>query len=314
MEYLSVFQTSKLMGVCRATINNYCVSGKLKCIKMNRKIFIRRKDIDELFTSAPKYEVTPRASNPEKATKQSNDPNLSMNAVRTEFITAKEAALRFGVEVSSIHSRCRRHSVPWIIFKGTRIYSAPFLDELYKTEEVDSSITEWYSADEIVEKYQMSRTSVYSTVSDHNVPKKKNGVITLYSKTHVDKVLKAREGDTSITSAYTAEDAYDKYGIDPKYVRNFVYRNKIPRRKIDKKTHYSQPHFDEAILRENSPFIYLLIDDAAKEFDKTPKQIYYLIDKYEIPTMNDGTLLRAQKVALNNIINPKNLYDKWQQK
>ncbi len=48
-EFLSVLEVSHLLGVCRATINNYCANGLLKCIKMNRKIFIRRKDIDTLY-------------------------------------------------------------------------------------------------------------------------------------------------------------------------------------------------------------------------------------------------------------------------
>ena len=278
---------------------------------MNRKIFIRRRDIDELFTSATKYEVTPRVVNGEATPKRNSDSNLSMAVMNTEFISAKEAAIRFGVTVSGIHTRCRSNNVPWIIFQGTRIYSAPILEELYKTDEVDDSIVEWYNVDDIIEKYSMSKSAIYSMVSEHKVPKKKNGTTTLYSKTHIDELIKAREGDTSITSAYTAEDAYQKYGIDAKYVRNFVYRNKIPRKKVSGKTYYSQPHFDEAIIKENSPFIYLLIDEAVNEFGKTPKQLYYLIDKHEIPTINEGALMRVQKVALDKIINPKNLYNEY---
>ena len=40
-QFLSVAEAAVLLGVCRATINNYCVQGKLNCLKMNRQIFIR---------------------------------------------------------------------------------------------------------------------------------------------------------------------------------------------------------------------------------------------------------------------------------
>ncbi len=32
-------EAATLLGVGKTTIYNYCTSGKLKCIKMNRKIF-----------------------------------------------------------------------------------------------------------------------------------------------------------------------------------------------------------------------------------------------------------------------------------
>lgn len=59
-DFLSVAQLACLIGTGRTIAYNYCVSGKLKCIKMNRKIFVRRKDLEELFNTAPLYEVTPR--------------------------------------------------------------------------------------------------------------------------------------------------------------------------------------------------------------------------------------------------------------
>ncbi|MFI3332122.1 MAG: helix-turn-helix domain-containing protein [Rikenellaceae bacterium] len=309
-EYLNVLEAAILLGVCRATVNNYCTSGKLKCVKMNRKIFIRRSDIDEIFNSAPKYAVTPRVTDPNRQPRDVKERgnNLSNEVMNTEFLSAKEAAVRFGVTVGAIHSRCRAQKVPWILFQGTRIYSATFLEALYKEEMVDESITEWYSTEEIMEVHSMTKSAVYSMVSEHKVPKKKNGAITLYSKSHVDKLIEARRGDTSIGSTYSTQDLFERYGLQPNYVRNFVYTNKIPRRKEEGKTLYSQSHFDEAIKRQNPPTVYLLIEAAAELFNQTAKHIYYLIEKHDIPTIKIDTRIRVQKVALDKIFNPKKLY------
>ncbi|MFR9578578.1 MAG: helix-turn-helix domain-containing protein [Rikenellaceae bacterium] len=309
-EYLNIDESSSLLGVERTTIYRYCVSGKLKCVKMNRKIFIRRSDIDEIFNSAPKYEVTPRIADPNRQPKEVNEKgnNLSNEVMNTEFLSAKEAAVRFGVTVGAIHSRCRAQKVPWILFQGTRIYSAAFLEALYKEEMIDESITEWYSTEEIMEVHSMTKSAVYSMVSEHQVPKKKNGAITLYSKSHVDKLIEVRRGDTSIGSTYSTEDIFERYGLQPNYIRNFVYTNKIPRRREGGKTLYSQPHFDEAIERQNPPTVYLLIEDAAEFFNQTAKHIYYLIKKHNIPTIKTDTRIRVQKVALDKIFNPKKLY------
>lgn len=310
-EYLSVEDASQLLGIDRATVYRYCTSGKLKCIKMNRKIFIRRSDIDELFNSAPKYEVTPRIIDPNREPKEVKEKgnNLSNDVRNTEFISAKEASIRFGVTVSAVHHRCRSNDVPWILFQGIRIYSATFLEDLYKEEMIDESITQWYSVDDIIETYNMSKSAIYSMVSEHKVPKKKDGAITLYSKLLVDQLMKVRRGDTSIDSTYTTQELYEKYGLLPKYIRNFVFTNKIPRRKENGKTYYSQPHIDEAINKLNPTCIYLTIEDAAKFFAQTTKHIYYLIEKHDIPTMKDDQLIRVQKTGLDKIFNPKKLYN-----
>ena len=57
-EYLSCDDVADLMGVSSTTVYRYCITGKIKCIKMNRKIFIRKEDIDALFQTDMPYQVT----------------------------------------------------------------------------------------------------------------------------------------------------------------------------------------------------------------------------------------------------------------
>lgn len=38
MVFLNVQQTAELMGISRLTVNRYCASGKIPCVKINRKI------------------------------------------------------------------------------------------------------------------------------------------------------------------------------------------------------------------------------------------------------------------------------------
>lgn len=278
---------------------------------MNRKIFIRRSDIDELFNSAPKYEVTPRSTISSSNTKEVNEKanNLSNAIMNTEFISAKDASIRFGVSANAIHSRCRAQDVPWILFQGTKIYSSTFLENLYKEEMTDNSITEWYSMDDITEIHGMTKSAAYTMAYEYKVPKKKNGATMLYSKIHVDSLVKARRGDTSIESTYSTQEICEKYGLEPNYVRNFVYNNKIPRRKAGTKSFYSKSHIDEAINLQNPPNVYLLIEDAAEYYNQKAKQIYYLIEKHSLPTINIDGRIRVQKSELHKIFNPKKLYN-----
>lgn len=309
-EYLSAEETATLMGVVRSTIFKYCVSGKLKCIRMNRKIFIRRSDIDEMFNSAPKYEVTvkPQSSKPSSEEVEEEVMLPESSEMISDLITAKEASARYGVTKDAIHRRANAQKIPWILSQGVRMYSTKHLEEYYTRVEEHPSDIEWYSVDEIQEKYSMTKAGVYTLVSEHKVSKKNDKGRTLYSKSHIDELLHDRLGDNKIESWYTVEDIYERYGLKPHYIANFVFTNKIPKRRINGKGEYSQQHFDSAIEQRNPPTVYLRIEDAALYFKMSSDQIRYLVGKHCIPKIQDDKYIRIQKTELNKIINPPKLY------
>ncbi len=303
-EYLSLRDTAKLLAIGKSTIHRYCTSGKLKCIKMNRKIFIRRSDIEELFNAAPRYEVTPRNRESSGVVETQMEERQEQTATPiTDYISAREAAELFGVTKDAIHSRARTNKVPSVMFQKSKLYSRSHLEELYKRDQTHDALTQWYSVDEIVEHYKMSRSQVYGFVSDHKVPKKSDGGKTIYSKTHVDELLKSRIGDTSIESWYTVEELYERYGLKPSYIANFVYTNKIPKRRINGRGEYSKADFDRAIKERNPPTVYLKVEDAAKEFRTTTDRIHYLTTKHNLPKIKEERYIRVQKIAIEKIIN-----------
>lgn len=312
-EFLSTNETSILLGVCKATINNYCVSGKIKCINMNRKIFIRRKDLDEIFETASEYQVTPRVIKPkiEYATKPIQQDEIEVPLHQqsiTEFYSAEEAAQIYGVTKGAIRLRAKNNNVPKITCQGHMLYSKIHIDELYKKDGVDPMIQEWYSCEDIMSTYQMTKSSVYSFVSANSIPRKNEHGKTYYSKTHVNELLKARLGDDGISEWYTKDDIYNKYGLLPHYIANFVFSNKIPKKRIGGKGYYSKEHFDKAIAEKDPPTIFLTVEDAATFFSKSKEEIHRLMIKHNIPKLKDSKLIRVQKSELNKIINPPKLY------
>ncbi len=305
-EYLSVRETSNLMGVCRATINNYCKDGKLRCIKINRKIYIRRSDIEALFDNAPPYTVKPRSPTVRSPQKTEEARELPMS----DCITATDAAVLYGVTKSAIHRKANSHNIPWVIYNKTRHYHAGDLAKIYPIEEQFPDLSEWYTVEEIAEQFNMSKTAVYSFVSKYHIPRKKeSGGCIFYSKLHIDERLEKRIGDRSITEWYTSEQINQKYGLGASYISNFVHVNKIPRRRENNKAQYSAKDFDKAIEQRNPPSVYLLIKDAATYFSTTPTQVHNLIRQHQLPTRTKNREMRVQKVALNNIINPKKLHE-----
>ncbi len=309
--FLSALETSELLGVCRATINNYCVSGKLKCIKMNRKIFIRRSDIDELFNAAPNYEVTPRAVKPKpKKTPAATEEliEIDQSIPVTEFIGAKEAALRYGVSKDSVHSIARSHKIPSILYQGVKQYSLAHLDQYYQKADIYAHITEWYTVADIMDKYNVTKSSVYSLVSENKLPRKNDGGRNLYSQSHIDRLMMSKMGDQSITEWCTTEELHERYGLTPKYVAGFVYSNQIPKRRYGGRSQYSTKHIDQALEARNPPTVYLKIEDAAIYFGLSTEKIHNLIKQHDIPKLKEGKYIRVQKLPLTKILTPQKLY------
>lgn len=322
-EYLSIQEVAILLGVERTTIYRYCVQNKLKCIKMNRKVFIRRKDLDGMFEYAPPYQVIPKVTTSQKVKTKHPAKSLRSSASKTEvivateekepiteFYTAEEIAEKYGVTKGAVHNRAASNAIPKITAsRGKHLYSKPHIDKLYENDPIaDNTITEWYLLSDIQSIYGMSQTAVYTFVSDHNLPRKNSKGKMLYSKSHIDDLLKDRLGDTNITEWYTMEDVYDKYGLQPSYIANFVFVNKIPKKRTNGKGHYSKSHFDAAIEARNPPTVFITVEDAAEYFSLSKEEIHRLVIKHNIPKIKDSKLIRIQRSELNKIINPPKLY------
>lgn len=307
-QFLSVVETAQLLGVCRATINNYCIQGKLKCIKMNRKIFIRRSDIDLLFESAPSYQVTPRKTKPKEIVKLSTEPLSEPQECITEFYTADELAKRFNYSKSAIHKMAATRQIPKTIQGGVYLYSKPHFDELLADKEVNPSITEWYTVEEIASLYTMTKTAVYSFVSMNSITKRNQGGKMLYAKSEVDALLYTRLGDNSITEWYTREEIKEAYGFEPGYTANFVFKNKIPKKRIGNRSYYSKEHFDRAVAERKPSTEYITVERAMEIYGVSRDALYACVKRHNIPKSKEGQSLKLQKSALEALFNPTMLY------
>lgn len=185
-EYLSVLDTAQLLGISRATVNRYCVSGKIPCMKVNRKIFIRRKDIERCFDDAAPYEVTP----------------IVRESV-TEFYTIEEIEDKFSVSQSLIFKIVKERKIPKTKHNKKAYYSKKHVDRYFEQKSNEITISEWYSVEEMMGKFDMTKTAVYSFVSENQIPRKQEGGKAYYSQQHTDTLLSHRIPDSSITTNTT---------------------------------------------------------------------------------------------------------------
>ena len=92
-EYLSCNDVADPMGISSTTVYRYRITGKIKCITINRKIFIRKEDIDATFrdfTTKSSLFLAIRRSNMTIRRK-----NRSMHADRSKISLSLRQARRY---------------------------------------------------------------------------------------------------------------------------------------------------------------------------------------------------------------------------
>ena len=186
-------------------------SGALTGVQFKGKTLIRRKDIDKLFDEPKPYQKRLR-----------KEP-----APITEFYTNDELREKFGVSLSWIFKVGKNENIPKVMRRGKTLWSKRHFDAVFARQQPDESITEWYTAEEMRQKFGMTSSAVYSFVYAYGIPKKKVRNEVFYSKRHVD----AAKGLAvqAEPEYYTSAEAMERYGLTRDQLYHYIKWHKVPK-------------------------------------------------------------------------------------
>lgn len=227
LEFLSPAQCAKLIGVCRRSLYYYLESNSIPCYQFKGKTRIRRSDIEKLFDQNIEYIKRPaREKNP-----------------ITEFYTSSELIQKFNISNSWLFKVAKENNIPKTTHRGKTLWSKKHCDEIFGKKNQDvQDIQEWYSADEVSKKFNMTISQVYNLVNRHNIPKKKEGNVTSYSKKHIDiaKGIAVPEEP----EWYSIAEAMEKFNMTRDQLYHYVKTYSIHKKKIGKYTYLSKRELD----------------------------------------------------------------------
>ena len=142
----------------------------------------------------------------------------------------------------------------------------------------DFDITEYYTAEEIAQKYKVNAKWVWTYTRQHKVPKVRIRQFNYYSKKHIDAAFAKYEVDSDLTEWYTPEEIQEKYGMTRIAIRSHVYRNNIPSKKEHGQIYYSKLHFDlSKNSAEESKAEYYTVKEAMEKFKLSRDSVYNIL-------------------------------------
>lgn len=167
----------------------------------------------------------------------------------------------------------------------------------------DVDITEYYTAEQIAEKYKVNTKWVWTYTREHDIPKVKIRQFNYYSKKHIDAVFAKYRTDDALTEWYTPEEIEKKYSMTRVAIRSQVYRNNIPSKKEHGQIFYSKLHFDLSKQTvEDDSSEYYTVQEAMKKYNLTRDSVYGILQFHEIKREKKGRFVRFLKVEFDHIM------------
>ena len=168
----------------------------------------------------------------------------------------------------------------------------------------DVDITEYYTAEQIAEKYKVNTKWVWTYTREHDIPKVKIRQFNYYSKKHIDAAFaKYKTDDDALTEWYTPEEIEKNYGMTRVAIRSHVYRNNIPSKKEHGQIFYSKLHFDlSKQTAEEDSSEYYTVQEAMKKYNLTRDSVYGILQFHEIRREKKGRFVRFLKVEFDHIM------------
>lgn len=167
----------------------------------------------------------------------------------------------------------------------------------------DFKITEYYTAEEIAQKYKVNAKWVWTYTRQHKVPKVRIRQFNYYSKKHIDAAFAKYKTDDALTEWYTPEEIEKKYGMTRVAIRSHVYRNNIPSKKEHGQIFYSKLHFDlSKQTAEDDSSEYYTVQEAMKKYNLTRDSVYGILQFHEIKREKKGRFVRFLKVEFDHIM------------
>lgn len=225
--YLSVAEAGRLLGVSRQTIYRYIYAGRLRAFNLSdQRTIIRREDIDWMLAERPYVKRLP--------TERTNI---------TELYRSEEVCELYKISRSSLFAIGKRENIPKTYNRGRTYWSKKHIDAYFAQYAADPDITEWCTADEITERFGMALSAVYNLVYDHNIPKKKEGNKTFYSKRHVEEAKGVIEKEE--VKYYTVPEIMEKYNFTRDQVYHYLKQYNVSRIKKGRIVLVPQKDFDQ---------------------------------------------------------------------
>lgn len=234
----------KICEYCGCEFDAYTQNARYCSHDCNRKAYreIKRREVISLTTSMAGQTKRERAR---------------MALSERDYLSISDAAAIMGVSRWTVYRNVVKGIIPAKrLSRRTTLIRKKDIEALFDVIEPYEVLTarerkpidEWYTIDEVTEKYGLLRHRIRKIINAENIPTKKAGTRTLIAKCKVDAYFRKKGFDNTLSNLadwITIQEAMETYDMSEAAVRVFVSRYAIPKKRLSGKQYYSKQHIDK---------------------------------------------------------------------
>ena len=225
--FLTPSEAAILLGLSKATLYRYLAQGLLKALQTPARTIIRRSDIERMFDTCHEYKKR----------------SYHINKV-SDTMTMKEIMEKYNITKKCAMRRIDKFQIPKIYEGRNVFYSKASIDKYFAELADEINLEQYYTPDQMMEKFNMTRSAVVSYALRHKIPRINRHHQVYYSKIHVDS-LKGGSGFDPFY--YTYEEIQYIYGFSLDQAKYYVKTYHVEKKKRGKFTLIRREDFDRII-------------------------------------------------------------------
>lgn len=249
----------------------------------------------------------------ERETLEKVSQNNISQGLNREFMSVAEAATLLGVTRMTIYNLIYNNVLHASkITSRLTFVSRSDIDAMIsgadykkKVKSERKPITEFYTTNEIKEKYGVSEGWIFKVGKEMDIPKIFHHGKTYWSKQHVEKHFAKHTENNGIVEWYSVPEMMEKFNMTTSAVYCFVSKFDIPKKKVKREVFYSKQHVDAAknIKKEPKEEFYTM-KEATAHFGMTADQIYKYAKKANVSKHMEGRIVLMNKKELDAALAP----------
>ena len=261
------------------------IEEKFKCSKKAIRFRVQKFNIPKMYQGRNTYF--------DKALVDLHFAELIADFDRRDYYTAAQLEEKYNWSHQAILSFVQRNKIPRIT-RGRKVYYSKVHVDMFKGErqQIDPN---YYTYNEIMEKYSFSKDQISYYVHNYDIPNHKQGRYALIERKAFDRIIKermetnslAKENERRAQQAKTtvvpegylsANQIAEKYGVSPKHVNAKAREGNVPKLVIKHFNYFNAEAIEALFNRDPEKFDvpedYITAEQVAKRFKVTVHYVH----------------------------------------
>lgn len=261
------------------------IEEKFKCSKKAIRFRVQKFNIPKIYQGRNTYF--------DKALVDLHFAELIADFDMRDYYTAAQLEEKYNWSHQAILSFVQRNKIPRIT-QGRKVYYSKIHVDMFKGErqQIDPN---YYTYDEIMEKYSFSKDQISYYVHNYDIPNHKHGRYTLIERKAFDRIIKERMETNSLAKekerreqqpkTVVVPEGYisvaqiaEKYGVSTKHVTAKTREGNVPKLVIKHFNYYNEEAVEALFNRDpekfDVPADYITAEQVAKRFKVTVHYVH----------------------------------------